>query len=192
MTTINTEAAEILNKINAKMEEEKIKKAWDKLPNETNKAYTAFVLYLQFGTERSLQKVADYLGKSKRNIEKWSQKFNWVERINAFELERKEEAIENNIKQHHSKLSALKKQCEDTAVALHGISLMALGKLYKRLESMTVEDMNAMDAGTTINSVKNVSIISSEALDAYARSLGVGELMETVNLGQNSKLAEKR
>ena len=174
------------------MEEEKIKKAWDKLPNETNKAYTAFVLYLQFGTERSLQKVADYLGKSKRNIEKWSQKFNWVERINAFELERKEEAIENNIKQHHSKLSALKKQCEDTAVALHGISLMALGKLYKRLESMTVEDMNAMDAGTTINSVKNVSIISSEALDAYARSLGVGELMETVNLGQNSKLAEKR
>ena len=189
MEQISKDAEQILNKINDKIQEEQVKKPWDKVVGETNKAYTAFVIYLHMQSDRSLANVAKHLGKSKRNIEKWSTKFNWVERVTKFDEEHQKELIDKEIFQHHSKLSDLKQKAEDTASALHTITLIALGKLYSRLQNLSTEDVNAMDAVSAINSIKNVSIIATECLDSYARALGVGELMATVNLDITSSLA---
>src|SRR4051812_28075871 len=51
---------------------------------ESDKAFLAFSLYLNLGPERSLAKVAEKLGRSKRLMEKWSLRTNWPERVAAY------------------------------------------------------------------------------------------------------------
>ncbi|MGB8311545.1 MAG: hypothetical protein WCE81_06760 [Halobacteriota archaeon] len=61
---------------------------WERLPDESGKAYYAFCLYLRDGHWRSLRKVADALGKSvsyESQLEKWSAKYNWLDRVQAFD-----------------------------------------------------------------------------------------------------------
>ena len=61
---------------------------WERLPDEPSKAYHAFCLYLRDGYWRSLRKVADVLGKGisyESQLEKWSAKFNWFDRAQAFD-----------------------------------------------------------------------------------------------------------
>ena len=61
---------------------------WDRLPDESSKAYHAFCMYLWDGYWRSLRKVADALGKSvsyESQLEKWSVKYNWFDRARAFD-----------------------------------------------------------------------------------------------------------
>lgn len=54
---------------------------------ETEKNYHAFCVYLkQPPHSRSLQKTTEHLGsRDRRYIEKWSSKFNWVERCKAYD-----------------------------------------------------------------------------------------------------------
>jgi hypothetical protein len=56
-------------------------------PRESAKAFEAFQEYLNLGSQRSLTAVGRKLGKSKALIEKWSTKFDWVERVNAYTAE---------------------------------------------------------------------------------------------------------
>jgi len=70
---------------------------WEKLSNETTKAYAAFCIYRDLGSERSIDKVLAVTGKRNRSsLIKWSSKYNWVERVQAYdqyleELKRKEQ-----------------------------------------------------------------------------------------------------
>lgn len=62
---------------------------WEQQPNESAKAFQAFQLYLNQGYKRSHKKVAISLGtKSFNHISAWSSRFNWVERISAWEKEK--------------------------------------------------------------------------------------------------------
>lgn len=65
---------------------------WDKLPQETAKAYAAFQIYLslsvfgQDGERRSLENTAKKLGlRSTTSVERWSAKYDWVERAKAYD-----------------------------------------------------------------------------------------------------------
>jgi len=61
---------------------------WERLPDESSKAYHAFCLYLWDGHWRSMRKVADALGKGfsyENQLWKWSAKFNWLDRARAFD-----------------------------------------------------------------------------------------------------------
>ena len=51
---------------------------------ESSKAFAAFSLYLSLGPQRSLAAVGQKLGKSKVVIERWSTKFDWVSRVQAY------------------------------------------------------------------------------------------------------------
>jgi len=70
---------------------------WEKLSNETTKAYAAFCIYRDLGSERRIDKVLAVTGKRNRSsLIKWSSKYNWVERVQAYdqyleELKRKEQ-----------------------------------------------------------------------------------------------------
>jgi hypothetical protein len=71
---------------------------WDKLPGESQKAWTAFKRYREMpitspvdGEQRSLSNLATKMGYAGTQLlQKWSAKFNWVERANAY-VERKDE-----------------------------------------------------------------------------------------------------
>jgi hypothetical protein len=60
--------------------------AWDRLPNERSKAYELFCLYRDMGPSRSLQKLrqTNALRLSLRQLERYSAKYDWVTRAQAF------------------------------------------------------------------------------------------------------------
>ena len=53
---------------------------------ESAKAFEAFSVYLNMGAERSLAAVGRKLGKSRALLERWSAKFDWAERVLAYDL----------------------------------------------------------------------------------------------------------
>lgn len=64
---------------------------WEKQPYETMKGFQAFVVYRDLLWDRSLEKVAEALGKGDGQIGTWSSKNLWVERSDAYleELDRR-------------------------------------------------------------------------------------------------------
>jgi hypothetical protein len=60
--------------------------AWERLPNERIKAYELFCLYRDMGPSRSLQKLrqTNALHLSLRQLERYSTKYDWVARAQAY------------------------------------------------------------------------------------------------------------
>ena len=68
-----------------RIEEAKPVRAFERQPREGRKPFAAFALYLSLGEERSYQKVADQLQKSSRLLRRWSKKFDWPGRVDAYD-----------------------------------------------------------------------------------------------------------
>lgn len=68
---------------------------WDRRQSESVKAYEAFCIYRDMGTERSLAKVAEALAKSEQLMKRWSATHEWVRRAEKWddEQERIERAL---------------------------------------------------------------------------------------------------
>ena len=58
--------------------------AFEQQFRESNKAFAAFKTYLDLGAQRSLASVAERHGKSKTMIERWSRRFDWPARVQAY------------------------------------------------------------------------------------------------------------
>jgi len=56
---------------------------WERQPKESSEAWEAFHTYLSLGVKRSTAKVGQQLGKKKDLMDRWSSKWNWVERVRA-------------------------------------------------------------------------------------------------------------
>jgi hypothetical protein len=57
---------------------------FEQQPREGHKAFAAFKTYLELGPQRSLVQVAEKHGKSKTMIERWSRRFDWPARVEAY------------------------------------------------------------------------------------------------------------
>jgi hypothetical protein len=76
------------------MEEKRPALPFERQARESQRAFGAFSLYLSLGPDRSLSAVGAKLGKGKRQMEKWSRRWSWAERVTAYsahmaELERR-------------------------------------------------------------------------------------------------------
>lgn len=58
---------------------------WLQREGETHKAYEAFEVYLNLGTERSNRATAKRIGKSVQLIDRWSSRHEWVKRARAWD-----------------------------------------------------------------------------------------------------------
>lgn len=56
---------------------------WLRQEGETNQSWEAFRVYLNV---RTIPKVCEELGKSRQLISLWSSKWNWIERVRAFDV----------------------------------------------------------------------------------------------------------
>jgi hypothetical protein len=81
---------------------EKPVNAWDRWPDESVKAYTAFELFLNLGVDRSLPQVVQQCAKSGSLIKRWSSTWKWFERaatydayMRTIELEARKSAIKD-------------------------------------------------------------------------------------------------
>ena len=72
---------------------------WERLPGESAKAYEAFCKYRDMPPgERSLREVAQRLGKSETLISRWSSKYRWVARVQAWDGEVDRKAREAHLR----------------------------------------------------------------------------------------------
>lgn len=58
---------------------------WDQQPNETGKAYAAFLAYRDLGIARTSAEVGRQLGKSAELIRRWKKQWAWEERVAAWD-----------------------------------------------------------------------------------------------------------
>lgn len=60
-------------------------RAFERLPGETDKAFAALRVYLELGSERSLDAVSKTLHKSVTFLARWSTRWNWVARAGVYD-----------------------------------------------------------------------------------------------------------
>ena len=65
---------------------------WERLPEESPKAYAAFRLFLELGEGRSYVEVARQRSKHESLIRRWASRFNWKQRAHACDLAQGREA----------------------------------------------------------------------------------------------------
>lgn len=107
-------------------------KAWDRIPEESDPAWEAFVIYRDLGPgERTLAKVAKELRKSATLIERWSQRWDWPRRSGLWDVETdqaKQRGILGGIEEmekRHTQIARLVQQ-----------------KVVDRLRELTIEELS--------------------------------------------------
>jgi hypothetical protein len=120
------------------------KKAWDRLPNESTKAYAAFVVYRDLGIKRSLRLATDEIyGEGSLNIrllEKWSVRHRWVSRVDSYDAQ-----LESTSRQavEHERIERAKRH------ARLGLKLQEVGE--RRLRA---KDFRAVSVRDTIQAIR--------------------------------------
>lgn len=102
---------------------------WDRLQDEGVRAYEAFCVYRDMGTQRSLSKVAEKLQKSETLMGRWSGNHNWVKRAAAWDDE--QERIEREIaqKEQAKAIRDMRKRHADIATAMIVKAARALARI---------------------------------------------------------------
>ena len=93
---------------------------WEQLPAESPKAFFAFRLYRDLMEKRTLAKVAETLGCSSTNVERWSRRWNWVNRCYEFDLVQEEEFRKQTARDriaHHRRQVQIGQAAQSVAVA---------------------------------------------------------------------------
>ena len=139
-------------------------KPWERQPGETPKQWEAFALYRDMGAERSIQKVADALGKTKPNLGVWSRENHWVDRVTAWDAE----VDRLNRLQQIKDIKKMRKNHATVASAM-------IVKAAQALNKIPVDDIKASDVS------KMVEVASK--LERISRG-DVGDVIENRDGGQ--------
>lgn len=73
-------------------------KPWEQQQGESAKAFEAFKVYLDMGSERSIRAVGEKLGKSSTLMARWSSTHGWVERVAAYDADLRQQAHDQAVK----------------------------------------------------------------------------------------------
>ncbi len=126
---------------------------WERLKNESSKAYEAFCVYRDQGINRSITNTSQELNKNRTTIGEWSSKFEWVKRAAAWddeqdriarEIAQKEQAEE--IKKMRKRHAALAKKMLDTA--------------EEALDAFELDDFKPADVGRLVDIASKLERIS--------------------------------
>lgn len=104
---------------------------WERQPGESVKAFGAFALYRDMGTDRSTRKVAQQLGKSVAMIQRWSSSHKWTDRVDAWDAEQDRKARDEHLKE----IAKMRSRHIKLAVSM-------LVKAAKGLEKLDPDEMN--------------------------------------------------
>jgi hypothetical protein len=127
-------------------------KSYDRQAGETEKAYAAFVIYRDLGSDRSLEKTAEFYYPAQvahkvrhpniRRIQDWSAKYRWSARV--LDYDRDEEAIARERKrdlnraEHDAKLEHFRQNNEELGSEMTGLS-KELTSFFRSSLASTVE-----------------------------------------------------
>ena len=109
------------------------RRLWDRQPVESSKAFGAFVIYRDAGSERTLQKVAQQLRCSGANVRRWATKWFWANRAAEWDIEQdrlRQKTIEREVAKMAERQAKL-------GVEMQDIGVQALEDLKRRIQSST-------------------------------------------------------
>lgn len=141
-------------------------KAWDRLKDETEKAYEAFSTYRDLGVGRTFVAVADKLHKSCTLIRRWAKRHNWEERAAAYDSSITEGARKANINSIETAIkrkNSIAGKLEEKALAalknlnlsrVSGRTIVEMLTLSNTLRNEAVEIENANDADSRVTSIE--------------------------------------
>lgn len=152
--------------------------------HESETQYRAFQHYAQSGPKRTMTLTADYAECSPNTISKWAERYDWDRRCvyhdkqqlamtlgqsNRLERQRHRQAIED-----------YRKSNEDQARLMMGVSEDLMNIIQKRIQKADTEGED-IPLGLLSGLMRAAANISDSGRQAWATSLGVGQLMEVVD-----------
>lgn len=124
--------------VKKKSPQEELPELWERQDGESAQAFQAFAVYRDMGTERSLVKVAQTLGKSKALMERWSVRWQWVARANVWD----DELDRQSRRELEKGITEMRKNHANIAKAMLVKALKALQKIPD--DEMTPRDVASM------------------------------------------------
>ena len=122
---------------------------WERQEGESAKAYESFSIYRDMGAGRSLAKVGQEVGKSKKMMEKWSKTHKWVERAEQWDLEQ-DRLIRIELTKD---IGAMRKRHADMAKAM-------LMKAARALQKIPDDEIKATDISRMVDVATKLERIS--------------------------------
>lgn len=129
---------------------------WERQKGESEKAYEAFVIYRDMGAERTITAVGKRLAKSRNLIDRWSVRWNWQERVLAYDNELQREA----------KAEAAKEYKEMTKRHI-GIAGMLQKKALDALKALDIKEMSPRDIREYIKMATDLERLNRELTDSH-------------------------
>jgi hypothetical protein len=114
---------------------------WNRLGNESDQAYEAFALYRDQGPVRSQERVSKELGKTTVLISRWSSKYNWVQRVRAFDQYLDLQVSREAEKRYIKSIAEFRERQRDLALKLSEAAVKLLVKANLRLKNIKIEDI---------------------------------------------------
>jgi len=153
------------------------RRPYDRLENETSKAYQAFVVYRDLGGLRTIDAVAQELNKSHALIGRWSRQHSWVERTEAWDTdqdyERQKEAIAAKRREYKQNLAEFQKN----NLAVGRAAFKATATTTKQIMEF-VERNERIDSWDDANKAANIIKGLAGLSDLWAKALAVDRLLE--------------
>lgn len=122
---------------------------WERQEGESAQAFQAFAEYRNMGAERSLAKVAQKLGKSKPLMERWSSRWHWGIRVDAWDDE-----------MDKCSCRELKKGITEMRKNHAGIAKAMLVKALQALQRTPVDEMTPQDIAKMVDVAAKLERIS--------------------------------
>lgn len=155
---------------------------------ESPKAYEALTTYLQLGSDRSLRQVANILGCSLPNVERWSCSYAWADRAAAWDADqvrqRFAEVKERRDEKHRAALQDFRDRQEKRAKAMGDAADLMLRLVTRALkhadEAEARPDFDLIDRWA-----RSAAGLVEGASNTEATVLGVDELFGMLDDGQD-------
>jgi hypothetical protein len=177
-------------------------KTYDRQNGETTKAYTAFTLYRDMGSARSLDRVEEKIygtqighkrGTNLTSLKRWSREWNWVDRCRDYDRDREQEM--RQIKSAHEKAAYIQ-DLEHYQLQQKTIGMMTLNLATRSLESIALilEPIHqALKASGGVIprdkidllfasqlAAKNLMLAASSGAELAAKGLVIEQLLESI------------
>ena len=104
--------------------------------NESSAAYECRVRYLLLGPDRTVQKVADETGRSKRQLERWCAAHRWRDSARQYDELAAQLALQADMRQYAADLRTMQQDLRRLGEALTTVGLDLLIRVSRALDSM--------------------------------------------------------
>ena len=156
------------------------KKSYERLAVESEKAFEAFRTYCELGTARSMVKAAQLLGKSYQQMSRWSNNYNWQNRVEEWDMEQQRilqlRMVQERWETHERDLKEFRNHHLSIAKQAFKASVIATRKVTEYLEKKEKDSKFPKDtneAVATVGIIKGLMPLS----ELWAKALGIDKLL---------------